>query len=165
MTMMDIAEKVENVFHVALGAKDEYKAFHLDTAMLVGIKTDGDKVVDINAEVASNEDIYDLLADSDNARRVQGYDSVGLVTCGWAAPLPVNYDGESELGAPSQHPEKRRVRLMVSELRPVFLWDRLYIGGGNSHSIQQRDLTLMGDDVVIVPNSAGVAGGVRAWQL
>jgi polyphosphate glucokinase len=59
----------------------------------------------------------------------------------------------------------RRVRLMVSELRPVFLWDRLYIGGGNSHSIQQRDLTLMGDDVVIVPNSAGVSGGVRAWQL
>ena len=59
----------------------------------------------------------------------------------------------------------RRVRLMVSELRPVFLWDRLYIGGGNSHSIQQRDLNLMGDDVVIVPNSAGVAGGVRAWQL
>ena len=59
----------------------------------------------------------------------------------------------------------RRVRLMVSELRPVFLWDRLYIGGGNSHNIVQRDLLLMGDDVVIVPNSAGVSGGVRAWQL
>ena len=59
----------------------------------------------------------------------------------------------------------RRVRLMVEELRPVFLWDRLYIGGGNSHNILQRDLALMGDDVVIVPNSAGVAGGVRAWQL
>ena len=113
MTMMDIAEKVENVFHVALCAKDEHKAFHLDNAMLVGIKTDGDKVVDINAEIASDEDIYDLLADSDNAQKVQGYDSVGLVTCGWAAPLPVNYDGESELDAPSKHPEKRRVRLMV----------------------------------------------------
>lgn len=59
----------------------------------------------------------------------------------------------------------RRVRLMVAELRPVFLWDRFYIGGGNSHNILQRDLALMGDDVVIVPNSAGVAGGVRAWQL
>lgn len=59
----------------------------------------------------------------------------------------------------------RRVRLMVEELRPVFLWDRLYIGGGNSHSIQQRDLALMGDDIVIVPNSAGVAGGVRAWNM
>ena len=59
----------------------------------------------------------------------------------------------------------RRVRLMVAELRPVFLWDRLYIGGGNSQNILQRDLQLMGDDVVIVPNSAGVAGGVRAWKL
>jgi polyphosphate glucokinase len=59
----------------------------------------------------------------------------------------------------------RRIRLMIAELRPVFLWDRLYIGGGNSHNIMQRDLQLMGDDVVIVPNSAGVAGGVRAWQL
>lgn len=59
----------------------------------------------------------------------------------------------------------RRVRLMVSELRPVFLWDRLYIGGGNSHNILQRDLQLMGGDVVIVPNTAGIAGGVRAWEL
>lgn len=59
----------------------------------------------------------------------------------------------------------RRVRVMIEELRPVFHWDRLYVGGGNSHSIMQRDLIKLGDDVVIVPNSAGVAGGVRAWQL
>lgn len=59
----------------------------------------------------------------------------------------------------------RRIRLMVDELRPVFLWDRLYIGGGNAHNILQRDIQKMGDDVVIVPNTAGVAGGVRAWQL
>ena len=59
----------------------------------------------------------------------------------------------------------RRIRLMVEELRPVFLWDRLYIGGGNAHNILQRDIQLMGEDVVIVPNTAGVAGGVRAWQL
>ena len=73
--------------------------------------------------------------------------------------------GDRERGRMGNTFWSRRVRLMVSELRPVFLWDRLYIGGGNSHSIQQRDLALMGDDVVIVPNSAGVAGGVRAWQL
>ena len=59
----------------------------------------------------------------------------------------------------------RRIRLMVDELRPVFVWDRLYIGGGNAHNILQRDIQKMGDDVVIVPNTAGVAGGVRAWQL
>ncbi|NCA18841.1 MAG: ROK family protein [Actinobacteria bacterium] len=59
----------------------------------------------------------------------------------------------------------RRVRQMVEELRPVFKWDRLYIGGGNARLIRPADLERMGDDVVIVPNTAGVAGGVRAWSL
>jgi polyphosphate glucokinase len=59
----------------------------------------------------------------------------------------------------------RRIRAMVDELRPVFMWDRLYIGGGNARCIRQTDLDRMGDEVVIVPNAAGVAGGVRAWTL
>ena len=59
----------------------------------------------------------------------------------------------------------RRIRTLVEELRPVFMWDRLYIGGGNARCIRQVDLDRMGDEVVIVPNSAGVAGGVRAWSL
>lgn len=59
----------------------------------------------------------------------------------------------------------RRVRLLVEELRPVFRWDRLYIGGGNARLIRPIDLERIGDDVVIVPNTAGVAGGVRAWSL
>jgi polyphosphate glucokinase len=59
----------------------------------------------------------------------------------------------------------RRIRLLVEELRPVFKWDRLYIGGGNARLIRPIDLERIGDDVVIVPNTAGVAGGVRAWDL
>ena len=59
----------------------------------------------------------------------------------------------------------RRIRALVAELRPVFRWDRLYIGGGNARLIRAADLGKMGEDVVIVPNSAGVAGGVRAWDL
>ena len=59
----------------------------------------------------------------------------------------------------------RRIRAMVDELRPVFMWDRLYIGGGNARCIRQADLDRMGDEIVIVPNAAGVAGGVRAWTL
>jgi polyphosphate glucokinase len=57
----------------------------------------------------------------------------------------------------------RRVRLMIESLRPVFFWDRVYIGGGNSRRI--RGSELLGDDVVIVPNTAGIQGGVRAWTL
>lgn len=59
----------------------------------------------------------------------------------------------------------KRIRTMVEELRPVFLWDRLYIGGGNSHNISQKDLARLGEDIVIVPNTAGISGGVRAWSL
>lgn len=59
----------------------------------------------------------------------------------------------------------RRIRTMVEELRPVFLWDRLYLGGGNSRRIKETVLPKLGGDVVIVPNEAGIVGGVRAWNL
>ncbi|MDG4790106.1 ROK family protein [Micromonospora sp. WMMD1102] len=59
----------------------------------------------------------------------------------------------------------RRVRGVVEGLRPVFLWDRLYLGGGNSRLVRPEQLARMGDDVVVVPNSAGIVGGVRAWDL
>lgn len=59
----------------------------------------------------------------------------------------------------------RRIRAMVADLRPVFHWDRLYIGGGNSRRIKVEVIAVLGDDVVIVPNSAGIVGGVRAWDL
>lgn len=59
----------------------------------------------------------------------------------------------------------RRIPRMVEGLRPVFLWDRLYLGGGNSRLITSEHQRRMGDDVVIVPNSAGIVGGVRAWHM
>lgn len=59
----------------------------------------------------------------------------------------------------------RRIRQLVEELRPVFKWDRLYIGGGNARLIRPRDVERMGSDVEIVPNEAGVTGGARAWSL
>lgn len=59
----------------------------------------------------------------------------------------------------------RRIRAIVDGLRPVFLWDRLYIGGGNARRIRPEQLARMGDDVVVVPNTAGIIGGVRAWSL
>ena len=49
----------------------------------------------------------------------------------------------------------RRIRQVVDGLRPVFRWDRLYLGGGNSRLIRPEQLARMGDDVVVVPNTAG----------
>ncbi len=59
----------------------------------------------------------------------------------------------------------RRVRTVVEELRPVFVWDRLYLGGGNSRRITATTAARLGEDVVVVPNSAGIVGGVRVWTL
>jgi polyphosphate glucokinase len=59
----------------------------------------------------------------------------------------------------------RRVRRVIDALRPVFLWDRLYVGGGNARVLTAETIAVLGDDVVIVPNTAGIVGGVRAWEL
>ncbi|GEL94460.1 ROK family protein [Cellulomonas composti] len=59
----------------------------------------------------------------------------------------------------------RRVARAVEGLWPVFRWDRLYLGGGNSRHVTRTVLDRLGDRVVVVPNEAGIVGGVRAWSL
>ncbi|MCB9411496.1 MAG: ROK family protein [Actinobacteria bacterium] len=54
-----------------------------------------------------------------------------------------------------------RVLRTIADLRPVFCWDRLFIGGGEAKRITAE----LPEDVRIVPNIMGIRGGVRAWQL
>lgn len=75
------------------------------------------------------------------------------------------YIGEHERRRLGDALWSRRIARMVEGLRPVFLWDRLYVGGGNSRHITPVVLNRMGDDVVIVPNAAALVGGARAWLL
>ena len=75
------------------------------------------------------------------------------------------YIGEHERRRLGDALWSRRVGRVVEGLRPVFLWDRLYLGGGNSRHITPTVLARIGDDVVIVPNSAALVGGARVWQL
>jgi polyphosphate glucokinase len=69
--------------------------------------------------------------------------------------------GNKARRAGSQERWVRRVRRAVAVLRPVFWFDRLYIGGGNAKYLPAD----LGPDVTLVPNSAGLTGGVRAWEL
>lgn len=75
------------------------------------------------------------------------------------------YIGETERHRLGNALWSRRVLRVIDGLRPVFMWDRLYIGGGNSRNITPTVLERLGDDVVIVPNSAALVGGARAWSL
>lgn len=86
------------------------------------------------------------------------------------APVRRNVTYDSYLGEPERRRLgdamwSRRVRRAVEGLRPVVHWDRLYLGGGNARRVGPTALTALGDDVVVVPNSAGIVGGVRAWSL
>jgi hypothetical protein len=61
--------------------------------------------------ISSNADIYDLIENLSNFNNVNNFDYLSIITWGWAAPL--NENGEVD-GAPSKHPQKRRVKLIIS---------------------------------------------------
>ncbi|MDO8733518.1 MAG: ROK family protein [Actinomycetota bacterium] len=76
-----------------------------------------------------------------------------------------NYIGEPERRRLGDALWSRRVVRMVEGFRPVFRWDRLYIGGGNSRHLTPVSAKRLGEDCVIVPNDAALIGGSRIWQL
>jgi hypothetical protein len=88
--------------------KNFQDSYHLDSAYLFGI--DIYKIAEpLVIKVDSNTDVYRLLSPI-NAIFGAEYDGFGVVTCGWAKPLT---DGEDDGTAPSEHPEKVRVRLFI----------------------------------------------------
>lgn len=60
-------------------------------------------------------DVYEGLEVFANDKTAHDAIGIGLVTTGWAAPLPADYDGENDenVSAPSEHPERRRVILHI----------------------------------------------------
>jgi hypothetical protein len=112
---VDLAAMVEDRIHESL--LNSPTAFHLDSARLYGVNIGPHAGTDelMLSFILENGDIYDLL-DTPESACARLFDAAALVTCGWAAPLPASHDDESDdatLTAPSEHPERRRVRLVV----------------------------------------------------
>ena len=101
---MAMAVHAESVLHGMIDS------FELPGARLYGINT-GDAVESVPAPclLAQHPDVYDLL-ESPTSGLARMFDAAAIVTTGWAAPLDVN--GEVR-GAPSEHEQRRRVRLVV----------------------------------------------------
>ena len=55
---------------------------------------------------------------------------------------------------------KQRVLENISQIRPVWNFRTLYLGGGNARFFKADELP---EDVVVCDNRAGVLGGVRLW--
>jgi hypothetical protein len=92
---------------------------YLDESDMFGIETADSKkagLYSVRGEtttlVGEHGDVYEML-DSVEAQAVAMLsDAVIVSTCGWASPI-ADGDDEYEGVAPSQHPERRRVRLLV----------------------------------------------------
>ena len=56
----------------------------------------------------------------------------------------------------------RRVRKAIGAYHDYLFFDRIYIGGGNAKHLAPADLP---PNAEIVPNSAGITGGVRVWDM
>lgn len=54
----------------------------------------------------------------------------------------------------------KRVRRAIRNLRTLTSFDHLYLGGGNARKVMLE----LPPDVTIVPNTAGIAGGIALWR-
>lgn len=71
-----------------------------------------------------------------------------------------DYLGRAALKADGKKKWNRILERALTELRNLFNFDRLYIGGGNAEEIT-FDLP---EDVRVVPNVEGLLGGIALWR-
>jgi len=110
-SIIGLAETVEQSVHEHISESyGDDGGFELPAACLFGVETDADgKFVDFSF-VTAQPDVYELL-DRPASELSSTFTTFALVTTGRAAPL--NDDGGVD-GAPSKHPMRRRVRLVIT---------------------------------------------------
>jgi len=74
------------------------------------------------------------------------------------------YIGDAELKQLGAGHWSERVYAAIESLRPVFLWDKLYLGGGNAANIAPYILKAFSEDIEIVPNESALIGGAMLWN-
>ena len=100
-TTMEFAKGIEK------NLNDQKKlGFEMKQACLYGVDTDGLIVLGYR-----HSDIYELLDGSDVADLLTVYSHVAVATTGWASPI-VDDDDEANGVPPSEHKDRRRVRLV-----------------------------------------------------
>ena len=103
MNITELAEKVESEVNDNLG-------FDLKRALLISV-TDGLFGVELSDPIAHG-DVYELIESHASLEMAKRSEFIAIVTCGWAAPIREDDDDDNQV-APSQHPARRRVRLVV----------------------------------------------------
>ena len=63
-------------------------------------------------DAVSSGDVYELLEKDEVVEMALRSGAIALYTCGWGAPIKDDSDYDDEV-APSQHPERKRIVLLV----------------------------------------------------
>lgn len=103
--IMETAKMTEQKIHDLLGGK-----FDLPKASMYSVKVGKSNEVQV-VKRADNGDVYDLLSDEYSLSVAKDSEYIAVLTCGWAAPFVSDDEGDEI--APSQHPQRRRVRLVI----------------------------------------------------
>lgn len=102
--MSTLEQRVADLM-VVLGVAEGENRHNLGKANFYAIKTDGTYRL-----VHSDGDVYEGFENLPSIVRLSADDEgIAVETCGWAAPIKENDDDDT---APSQHPERRRVKLL-----------------------------------------------------
>lgn len=116
--------------------------YHIPKAILFGIETfNGEPPLTV--AICGEDDVYEMLQNEENAKQLAPYTKFGVVCCGWAAPLPTDGAEYDDSVRPSEHKERRRVRLFT-----------MYYDGDVLSSIRFSD-----DDDNPIYDSSGTASG------
>lgn len=109
-----VATCVEHSLHTSLDG------FDLKRARLYGVAVVDPEGVAENVDgalritfLAEHGDVYELL-DAPTSAIARMFDAAVVLTCGWAAPVQDDGSGTEFMGPPSEHPLRRRVRLVVA---------------------------------------------------
>ena len=125
-TPVALATCVEQSLHMSLDGFDLKRArlYGISVVDAGGVNRLEDGALRITF-LAEHGDVYELI-DAPTSAIVRMFDAAVVLTCGWAAPIDRSHasdgDGEdddevdedaNEKVPPSQHPQRRRVRLVV----------------------------------------------------
>mgnify|MGYP003645938940 CR=1 FL=1 len=107
-TLTDIAVSAEQRLN------DSKIGYDSKTAKIYAVNASDDVALsELELElVDSHKDVYDLLDNSDLSYVLKANSHIMVMTCGWAAPLSKSTE-ELDALPPSEHPQKRRVRLAI----------------------------------------------------
>jgi len=72
-----------------------------------------------------------------------------------------DYLGKAALEEHGEKKWQKHLERAIGTLREAFNFERLYLGGGNSTKLDKDSLP---DDVHLVPNIAGILGGIALWS-